>query len=212
MKFTKLENPFAVVFVIVEWAGEPYEVDFFEMLVLCRLNLLKFVVFANGVTMGDLGAKIAPNLWQQHFLGVIFWLFWEWGNPGPQVRDGFPGKLLINRPSGRYKSPEGLTSDRDRSSRNFSWLDGIGFGWDWVDWTRLGSIPLDPDLVQSNPIVPILSDTIQSKLFDAIYSGTNQSNACIPIYSILSNPTRDHPTQRTLSFEGISSIPIQFHP
>ena len=52
------------------WAGEQYEVIKKMLFLVGRFSLT--FLFANGVAVGDLGAKIAANLPQQRFLGVIF--------------------------------------------------------------------------------------------------------------------------------------------
>ena len=67
-KSSWLENPFAVIFVFVDWAWAHYEVDFLKKCWFWSDRFWEMCFFAIGVAVGDLGAKIAPKLSQQHFL------------------------------------------------------------------------------------------------------------------------------------------------
>ena len=72
MTSSELETPFAVIFILVAWAGEEYEVDFLNNVCFLEGHSFKNVFFTNGVAVGDLGAQIAPKFSQQRFLDVIF--------------------------------------------------------------------------------------------------------------------------------------------
>ena len=48
---------------------------FEKMCVFWSVDFPKNIFFANGVAMGDLGAKIAAKFSQQRFLGAIFYVW-----------------------------------------------------------------------------------------------------------------------------------------
>lgn len=79
MKLSQRENPFAVVFIIVAWAGEGCESDLFEQCHLLVGLFFGHIFFMNGVTVGDLAAKIAANFLAAEFSRRVFWWFWWWG-------------------------------------------------------------------------------------------------------------------------------------